>query len=133
VHGVTPEKAASTRDGALLRVALARKDYGRGVVRTEVDGADFLPLWTDNDTAEIDRKKEPERRPAIRVVAIDRVLAEVRAALARFPDPVPPDARDRYAALRRREALLLSRRAAIAAILGEDLLRTLQPAELGTP
>jgi hypothetical protein len=51
VHGVTPERVAATRDGAILRVALARRDYGRGVVRTEVDGADFVPLWTDNDTA----------------------------------------------------------------------------------
>lgn len=123
VHGVTPEKVAATRDGALLRVALARKDYGRGVVRTEVDGADFVPLWTENDTIEIDRRKEPARRPAIRVVAIDRALAAVREDLARFPDPVPADARDRFAALRRREALLASRRIAIAELLGEELLR----------
>jgi poly-gamma-glutamate capsule biosynthesis protein CapA/YwtB (metallophosphatase superfamily) len=123
VHGVTPEKAAATRDGALLRVALVRRDYGRGVTRTEVDGADFVPLWTENDTAEIDRKKEPDRRPAIRVVAIDRALAEVRAELARMPDPVPAQARERFVSLRRREALLASRRAAIAGVLGEDLLR----------
>jgi poly-gamma-glutamate capsule biosynthesis protein CapA/YwtB (metallophosphatase superfamily) len=133
VHGATPEKNAATRDGALLRVALAKRDYGRGVVRVEVDGADFLPLWTENDTAEIDRRREPERRPAIRVVAIDRALAEVRAALARFPDPVPPAEQDRWAALRRRESLLASRRAAIAALLGEELLRTLAPAELAAP
>jgi poly-gamma-glutamate capsule biosynthesis protein CapA/YwtB (metallophosphatase superfamily) len=130
VHGVTPEKVAATRDGALLRVALARRDYGRGVVRTEVDGADFLPLWTENDTAEIDRKKEPSRRAAIRVVAIDRALAEVRGELARMPDPVPAGARDRFVALRRQEALLSSRRAAVAAVMGEDLLRRLGPAEL---
>ena len=123
VHGVTPEKVAATRDGALLRVALARRDYGRGVVRVEVDGADFVPLWTENDTAEIDRGREPERRPAIRVVAIDRALAEVRAELARLGDPLPAAERDRYAALRRRESLLVSRRAAIAALVGEDLVR----------
>ncbi len=133
VHGATPEKVAATRDGALLRVALARKDYGRGVVRVEVDGADFVPLWTENDTAEIDRKREPERRPAIRVVAIDRALAEVRAAVAGFPDLVPPPDQDRYAALRRRESLLASRRAAIASLLGEELLRPLAPAEPGAP
>jgi poly-gamma-glutamate synthesis protein (capsule biosynthesis protein) len=133
VHGATPEKVAATRDGALLRVGLAKRDYGRGVVRVELDGADFLPLWTDNDTAEIDRKREPGRRPAIRVVAIDRALAEVRAELARFPDPVPPADQDRWAALRRREALLASRRQAIAALLGEELLRTLAPGELAAP
>ena len=130
VHGVTPEKVAATRDGLLLRVALARKDYGRGVVRVEVDGADALPLWTENDTADIDPKAEPGRRPAIRVVADDRALAETRAALARFPDPVPADAQARWIALRREEALLAARRAAVAATVGEDLMRTLGPAEL---
>ena len=128
VPGVTPEKAAATRDGALLRVALARRDYGRGVERVEVDGADFVPLWTENDTAEIDRKKEPGRRPAIRVVAVDRALAEVRAELARLPDPVPAAEQPRFVALRRREALLVARRAAIAGLLGEDLVRPVGPA-----
>jgi hypothetical protein len=130
VHGVTPESVAATRDGALLRVGLARRDYGRGVVRVEVDGADFLPLWTDNDTAEIDPRREPARVPAIRVVAVDRALAEVRAEPARFPDQIPVEDEGRWVALRRREALLASRRAAVAAVLGEDLLRTLGPAEL---
>ncbi len=133
VHGVTPERVAATRDGALLRIALARRDYGRGAVRVEVDGADVVPLWTENDTAEIDRKKDPGRRPAIRVVAIDRALAEVRAELARFPDPVPADRQERWIALRRREALLVSRRSAVASVVGEDLVRTLGPAELATP
>jgi poly-gamma-glutamate capsule biosynthesis protein CapA/YwtB (metallophosphatase superfamily) len=133
VHGVTPERIAATRDGALLRIGLAKRDYGRGVVQVEVDGADFLPLWTENDTAEIDRGREPERRPAIRVVAVDRALAEVRAELAGFSDPVAADAQPRWIALRRREALLASRRAAAAAVLGEDLLRTLGPEELAPP
>jgi poly-gamma-glutamate synthesis protein (capsule biosynthesis protein) len=127
VHGVTPDKVAATRDGALLRVGIARRDYGRGVVRVEVDGADFVPLWTENDTAEIDRAREPLRRPAIRVVAVDRALAEVRSELSRMPDPLPAADRDRFVALRRREALLASRRAAVAGVLGEDLLRTLPP------
>jgi poly-gamma-glutamate synthesis protein (capsule biosynthesis protein) len=113
----------------LLRVALARRDYGRGVVRVEVDGADFVPLWTENDTAEIDRAKEPARRPAIRVVAVERALAEVRAELARLPDSVPPELQGRWVDLRRREALLASRRTAAASVLGEELLRTLGPRE----
>jgi poly-gamma-glutamate synthesis protein (capsule biosynthesis protein) len=128
VQGVTPEKVAATRDGALLRVALARRDYGRGVVQVEVAGADFVPLWTENDTAEIDRRREPSRRPAIRVVAVDRALAGVRAELARLPDPLPPADRERFVALRRKEALLVARRAAVASVLGEDLLRTPPPA-----
>ena len=133
VPGITPDRAAATRDGALLRVALARRDYGHGVIRVEVDGTDFVPLWTENDTAEIDRKLEPGRRPAIRVVAIDRALAEARAELARFPDPVPAPDQARWVALRKREALLLARRAAIAALLGEDLLRAVPPRPAPSP
>ncbi len=130
VPGVTPAPVAATRDGALLRVSLARRDYGRGVARVEVAGADFLPLWTENDTVEIDRRSEPGRRPAIRVVAVDRALAQVRAELAAFPDPVPADRAEAWARLRQREQLLVARRAAAAAVIGEDLLRTLTPAEL---
>jgi poly-gamma-glutamate synthesis protein (capsule biosynthesis protein) len=128
VPGVTPDKVAATRDGALLKVALVRRDYGRGVVRVEVDGADFVPLWTENDTVEIDRKREPARRAAIRVVAVDRALAETRAELARFADPVPAADQARFVALRKREALLVARRAAVAGLLGEELVRVPPPA-----
>jgi hypothetical protein len=130
VPGVTPDAVAATRDGVLLRAALARRDYGRGVSRVELVGADFLPLWTENDTAEIDPRREPGRRPAIRVVAVDRALAEVRAAMEQLPDPLPPGAVDRWVQLRQREALFLARRAAVAGLLGEDLLRVLRPDEL---
>lgn len=130
VAGVTPPDVAATRDGALLRVELARRDYGRGVTRVEVGGTDVLPLWTENDTAEIDRRRDPARTPAIRVVAEDRALAQVRAELAAFPDPVPPARQGAFIRLREREALLAARRAAALAVLGEDLARTLTPAEL---
>jgi len=133
VHGVTPAEVGATRDGALLRLALERRDYGRGVVRVELAGADYVPLWTENDTAEIDPKREPARRPAIRVVAVDRALAEVRAALAAYPEPVPPERTDAWVRLRQREALLSDRRAASAAVIGSELVRTLSPAELVTP
>jgi poly-gamma-glutamate synthesis protein (capsule biosynthesis protein) len=133
IFGVTPDKQALTRDGAFLRIELARRDYGRGMLRTEVAGADWLPLWTENDTPEIDRRREPGRRPLIRVVALDRVLAEVRAELATFPDPIPPARQAAYVALKRREALYLARRDAIAAVLGEDLGRTLSRGEILTP
>jgi poly-gamma-glutamate synthesis protein (capsule biosynthesis protein) len=133
VPGVTPDVVAATRDGVLLRVVLARRDYGRGVERVEVAGADFLPLWTENDTAEIDARKEPGRRPAIRVVADDRALAEVRAELDKMPDPLSPDQVDRWVSLRQREALMVSRRSAVASLLGEDLLRVLRPEELAPP
>jgi poly-gamma-glutamate synthesis protein (capsule biosynthesis protein) len=90
-------------------------------------------LWTENDTAEIDRKREPSRRPAIRVVAVDRALAHVRGELARFPADVPAERRADWVRLRRREALLAARRAASTSVLGEDLARTLLPGELEAP
>jgi poly-gamma-glutamate synthesis protein (capsule biosynthesis protein) len=121
VPGATPNRAAATRDGALLRVALARRDYGRGVVAVEVAGADYVPLWTENDTAELDVRKDPKARPSIRVVALDRALARVRAEIAALPDPVPPADRARFVRLRQREELYVARKAAIAAVLGEDL------------
>jgi poly-gamma-glutamate synthesis protein (capsule biosynthesis protein) len=133
VFGVTPETVAAPREGAFLRLTFARRDYGRGVTRVEVSGADVLPLWTENDTAEIDARREPQRRPAIRVVAIDRALAQVRAELARFADPVPDGDAPRWARLRKQEALLLARRASVAATVGEELVRTLAPSELGPP
>jgi len=129
VFGVTPDRQGLTRDGALLRVALARRDYGRGVERVEVASADWLPLWTENDTAEI----RDGRVPAIRVVSVDRALAQVRAALRDFPDPVPPARRAEYVALRRREEGYQARSAAIGAVLGEDLRRTLSSAEAAGP
>jgi poly-gamma-glutamate capsule biosynthesis protein CapA/YwtB (metallophosphatase superfamily) len=100
VPGATPDRVAATRDGAILRVALARRDYGRGVVAVEVAGADYVPLWTENDTAELDLRRDPKAHPTIRVVSLDRALARVRAEIATFPDPVPSADRARYVRLR---------------------------------
>ncbi len=124
VHGVTPENVGATRDGVILKVEIARRDYGRGVSRVELGGAGFLPLWTENDTADPARRA----RPAIRVVALDRALADVRRDLAALPDPLPPPEQARYLRLRQREELYRSRRAAIAAVLGDDLALEAPPA-----
>ncbi|HSM94066.1 MAG TPA: CapA family protein [Anaeromyxobacteraceae bacterium] len=127
VYGVTPERAAATRDGALLEVDLVRTDYGRGVVQVDVGGAGYVPLWTENDTAEIDARREPGRRPRIRVVAVERALASARAALLAMPDPVPADRQPEWVRLRRAEALLLARKEAIGRVLGADLERSVPP------
>ncbi|WP_248344730.1 CapA family protein [Anaeromyxobacter paludicola] len=127
VPGVTPDAVAAPREGALLRVRLARRDYGRGVELVELAGVDYVPLWTENDTVELDRKRHPEARPTIRVVALDRALAEVRAELARFPEPLPAPERPAWVKLRRREAAYAARRAEILATLGEELAREVAP------
>ena len=127
VHGVTPEKAGAPRDGLLLRAELARRDYGRGVVRVELAGADWLPLWTENDTDDAERRLR-KARPAIQVVSIDRALAGVQRELSELPDPVPAAEQARYVKLRQREQLYRDRRAAIAAVAGEDLEREAPPA-----
>ncbi len=121
VHGVTPEKIAATRDGVMLQVEIARRDYGRGVTRVELARAAWLPLWTENDTADPARRANGQARPTIQVVSVDRALSEVRAELASLPDPIPPDQEARYVRLRQHEELYLSRRAAVSAVLGEDL------------
>lgn len=125
-HGVTPARIAATRDGVLLRAVLAKRDYGRGVVRVELAACEWIPLWTENDTASPTRQAR-RARPSIRVVSLDRALSDVRTELAALPDPLPAAARAPYIDLRRREDLYLSRRAAMAAVLGEDLVAPLPP------
>ena len=130
VQGVTPAKVAATRDGALLRFTIARRDYGRGVQEVELAGVEYWPLWTENDTAE---RRTPGVRPKIRVVSLHRALDAVRTELAALPDPVAPADRARYEQLRRREELYVARRRAIAEVLGEDLEGTPPPAPPSAP
>jgi poly-gamma-glutamate synthesis protein (capsule biosynthesis protein) len=130
---VTPDKAAAPRDGALLEVELVRRDFGRGVVEVEVGGAGYVPLWTENDTPEVDAKKEPARRPRIRVVAVERALAAVSEEIAGVPDPVPAERRAEFVRLRKAEALLLARKEAIGRVLGADLERPAPPPATAAP
>jgi len=121
VHGITPEKVGDTRDAALVQVRLSKRDYGQGVVRTEVAGLDYLPLWTENDTADV----ASGGRASIRVVAIDRALAEVRALIATLPNPLPKSEQARFVKLRKREEMLERRKEIIGTLLGWDFLREL--------
>ncbi len=121
-HAVTPAQVGATRDGALLRTEIVRRDYGRGVSRVELGETGWFPLWTENDTPDPNRRAA-NKRPSIRVVSVDRALADVRAELRALPDPIPRELQARYVALRQREELYVARRSAIAAALGEDLQR----------
>ena len=127
VQGITPGEVAATRDGVLLRAEIARRDYGRGVARVELSHVDWLPLWTENDTADPERRTRGKALPAIQVVSVDRALTRVRAQLAALPDPVHPEQEARYIKLRQREELYVSRRTAIATVLGEDLQNEAPP------
>jgi len=122
-HGSTPERVAETRDGVLLWIVAEKRDYGAGLVRTEVAEVRYLPLWTDNDT--LDRRGPV---PAtIRVVPIERALDATRTQVARLL--VTKDTTDfteeqaaGYVGLQVRLDMLLQRKAAIAKRLGEKYL-----------
>jgi poly-gamma-glutamate synthesis protein (capsule biosynthesis protein) len=124
LEGISRPREGFTRDSALVRVTLARRDYGRGVTQVEVAAADWAPLWTENDTVELDHKKKKAGVvPSIQVVSVDRALAQVQAQLRALPDPVPKESQALYVKLRKQEELFLKRRGAIAEVLGEDLAR----------
>lgn len=126
VHGVAPESGGDTRDGALLRFDILERDYGNGVRRIEVGDVDYVPLWTENNRDELRRRHEPdEDEVAIRVVAVDRALADVRTRLAAFPDPVPEDRQGEFIELRRLEDLYATRKDRVAERMGRELLRVL--------
>lgn len=122
-HAVTPERVAETRDGVVLAFAAEKRDYGAGVVRTELAEVRYWPLWTDNDT--LDRRGQGP--PTIRVAVIDRALAAANAELsallvARPASGFTTEQAEAYARLKRRLDLLLRRKAEIARRVGEDFL-----------
>lgn len=113
-YGVQPDKMGNPRDGALLRFRAVKRQYPSGAVRTELADLAVEPLWTDNNG--LARSRDPKLPPAIRVVAIDREVAALRAELAAGPTP------ERADEIARRIELLEARRRIAGAILGEDLL-----------
>jgi poly-gamma-glutamate synthesis protein (capsule biosynthesis protein) len=134
LEGISRAQEGFTRDSALVRVTLARRDYGRGVTQVEVASADWTPLWTENDTVELDRKKQKAGAvPSIQVVSIDRALAQVQSQLRTLPEPVSKESQALYVKLRKREELFLKRREAIAEVLGEDLERDVSAAAPPAP
>jgi poly-gamma-glutamate synthesis protein (capsule biosynthesis protein) len=120
--GVSPEKVGDTRDGALLRFAAVKRDYGEGGVRVELADVSFLPLWTENDR----RSRHGKEQPEIKVVGIARALERTRAELDALKAALggkPSKAeQDRIAALKKRIGLYERRREIIAARLGEDFI-----------
>ncbi len=104
------------RDGLMLAFDLVRKSYGRGpsgaeLIVTSLANVHVVPLWTDNDATRV-----AEPAPTLRVVDIDRALAEAAGAL----EAAETDAA--ALAAHRRLELLRLRRAEILDVVGPAFL-----------
>jgi poly-gamma-glutamate synthesis protein (capsule biosynthesis protein) len=113
VPGVSPDSQADTRDGALLRVTLVKRQYAAGPPRVELGPVSYLPLWTENNN--LQRARSSKIPPRIQVVEIDKALAETRARLTAAL--VVPDEKA-VARLQSRADFLADQRARIADRLG---------------
>ncbi len=114
VHGLQPERMGNTRDGAMVRFSAVRKDYGDGLVRTELADLMVLPLWTDNNA--LDRLRDEKLPVLIRVVVDDRAAVEVQQRLACAED------KKQVLEMKKLLQLYLDRRRIAGRILGKDLL-----------
>jgi hypothetical protein len=119
-HRVSPEKVGDTRDGAMLRFAIVKRDYGAGVQRTELADVSFVPVWTDNDHL----VRKPKDLPDIRVVSlersIERVRAELEALTASLAARPAKDVERQLVELKRRLEMLARRKEIIETRLGPD-------------
>ncbi|MBI5542870.1 MAG: CapA family protein, partial [Deltaproteobacteria bacterium] len=119
-HGVSPEKVGDTRDSALLKLSVVRRDYGAGGVRAELADLSFQPLWTENERV----KSSGKEQPFIRIVGIERALTVARSELDTFVAALPakPDKEQmaKVVRLKKRLGLLERRREIIEARLGTD-------------
>ena len=125
VHGNAPAAGGSARDGALLRVEIVERDYGKGITRIELGRVDYVPLWTRNNYSTLRTRKQKKHEIDIDVVAVDRMLMKTRAALAGFEEEVPEALKAEYIELKKAEALYLERQRLIGAALGREFMRSL--------
>lgn len=110
VHGVHPDKMGHTRDGVILRFSAVRKKYG-DEVRTEWANLVTETVWTENNA--LARVRNKSLSPRVRVIHVDRRLADVRAALATAEGQEAVE-------LQKEIELLEFRRGQAGAILGVD-------------
>jgi len=119
-HGVSPEKVGDTRDGAVLQFAVVRRDYGGGLVRTELADVRFRSTWTVNDF--LGRKKKA--LPDIRVVSVSDAIAREREGIAllaaRLADKQTKEDEASLVSARKRLELLERRLQIIQTRLGAD-------------
>lgn len=119
VHGKSDESEGNTRDGALLRFSIVKRERGAEGARAQLEDVSFVPLWTDNARVKLGGREVPE----IEVVSIPGALEKARAALeALGPKRPGPKASADEADLQRRIALLGRRREIIESRLGREFL-----------
>lgn len=111
-HGLHHPHVGNTRDGAILRFSVVRKDYGNDVQRVELAELTVDPIWVNRHARDV----HPQTQP---VVAREAALALVPLI----------EAAEEPTALKQDLGLLLERRAHAGSILGEDWLH---PMELPT-
>jgi hypothetical protein len=104
-HGLHHPHVGNTRDGAILRFSVVRKDYGRGVQRVELAELTVDPTWVNRHG----RGVHPQTQPVVDREAAAALLPRIAAAA----DPT---------ALQAQLGLLLERRAHAGSILGEEWL-----------
>lgn len=117
-HGLSPLAAGDTRDGAMLRLEVLRKDYGKGVERVELAGLSVEPFWADNSGC-----LDPAAAGRIRPVSTCEAATRLRQQLAETSDP------EETVALGRCLDLFLSRRERAGGFLGAQWLAECPAAE----
>ncbi len=124
VHGKSDERVGDTRDGALLRFSIVKRERGELGARAQVEDVSFVPLWTDNARAKTGGREIPD----IEVVSIPAALAKARAALeALGPKKVGAKESAGQVELERRIALLSRRQAIIEERLEREFLAERSP------
>ncbi|MFT5683660.1 MAG: hypothetical protein ACI8RZ_004592 [Myxococcota bacterium] len=115
-HGLHHPHVGNTRDGAILRFSVVRKDYGHDVQRVELAELTVDPLWVNRHK----RGNNPRTQPVVARLAAVELLGEIEAA----GDSV---------ALQAELGLLMDRRAHAGSILGEQWLYPMDEAPVVPP
>ncbi len=119
-HRVSPEKVGDTRDGAMLRFAIVKRDYGAGVSRTELADVSYVPVWTDNDHLVRKSKELPDIRVVDLERSLERVRAELEALTANLAERPSKELERQLVELKKRLELLSRRKEIIEVRLGPD-------------
>ena len=104
-HGLHHPHVGNTRDGAILRFSVVRKDYGNDVQRVELAELTVDPIWVNRHSRDV----QPQTQPVVARQAALALVPQIEAA----DDPT---------ALKKELGLLLERRSHAGTILGEEWL-----------